>query len=389
MNMENEQRFDRRSFYLTSIFLIGAAMVLAACGPSDVPTPALTAEAPVVPTPTVVPTPMTYEDLWKSSPHADDDAEAFRHWDAMDPQEIPTMCAQCHSRTGFLDFLGVDGTAVDVVDSPKPVGTTITCYVCHNEATYTLDSVTFTSGEWVGGLGPEARCITCHQGRGSTSTVNKAIENSGVTDEDTPSEKLLFINSHSTAAATSFGSEVHGAYEYDGQTYKGRYSRGGEFFTCIKCHDQHSLELRIETCVECHTFDGVEPRNIRVNSTDFDGDGNTTEGVFHEVEQVKSDLFTAIQEYARDVVEVPIVYDLSLYPYFFLDTNENGKADLDEVKAENRYNSWTPRLLRAAYNYNYSTHDAAAYSHNSTYILQVLYDSLEDIGGDISGISRP
>ena len=323
------------------------------------------------------------------SPHADDDAEAFRHWDEVTPQEIPAACAQCHSRTGFLDFLGVDGTAVDVVDGPSKIGTTITCYVCHNEATYTLDSVTFTSGEYIGGLGPEARCITCHQGRGSTSTVDKAIETAKLTEEDTPSVGLLFVNSHSTSAATSFGSEVHGAYEYAGKSYQGRFNRGGEFFTCVRCHDQHSLKLKIDTCSECHTFDGTDPKNIRVNTTDFDGDGNYSEGAYYEVEQFKSKLFEAIQTYARDVVGAPIVYDLSLYPYFFLDTNGNGQADLDEVNAANKYNSWTPRLLKAAYNYNYSMHDAGAFAHNSTYILQVLYDSLADIGGDASVMTRP
>jgi hypothetical protein len=387
--MENTSRFNRRTLFITGIFLIGAAILLAACGSPSVPTPAPTLEDPVAPTPTPVPTPMSFKDLWESSPHADEDAEAFRHWDETNPQEIPVACAKCHSRTGFLDFLGVDGTAVDVVDSPAKVGTTITCYVCHNEATYTLDSVTFTSGEWVGGLGPEARCITCHQGRGSTPSVNKAIEKAGLTEEDTPSADLLFVNSHSTSAATSFGSEVHGAYEYAGKTYQGRFTRGGEFFTCLRCHDQHSQELKIDTCSECHTFDGVDPKNIRVNTTDFDGDGNFSEGAYYEVEQFKSKLFEAIQAYAKDDLGVPIVYDLSLHPYFFLDTNGNGQADLDEINAKNIYNSWSPRLLKAAYNYNYSMHDKGAFAHNSTYILQVLYDSLEDVGGDTSGMTRP
>ena len=386
--MENASRFNKRTLFLAIIFLIFTAIFLSACGSPSVPTPASTLEDPVAPTPTPVPTPMSYNDLWESSPHADEDAEAFRHWDEANPQEIPVTCAQCHSRPGFLDFLGVDGTAVDVVDSPKPIGTTITCYVCHNEATYTLDSVTFTSGEWIGGLGPEARCITCHQGRGSTETVDKSIEKLGL-EEDTPSVDLLFINSHSTSAATPFGSEVHGAYEYTGMNYHGRFNRGQEFFACTRCHEQHSLELKIETCSECHTFDGTDPKNIRVNTTDFDGDGNISEGAFYEVEQFKSKLLEAIQVYAKDVVDVPIVYDLSLYPYFFLDTNGNGLADPEEVNAENRYNSWTPRLLKAAYNYNYAMHDAGAFSHNSTYILQALYDSLADIDGDTTGMTRP
>jgi hypothetical protein len=388
MIMKNQFRFVGRKIQWAVICLIGITIVLTACSSpaeASTPSPVPVVETPIVPTPG----PVSYNELWESSPHADDEAEAFRHWDAADPQEIPVACAQCHSRPGFLDFLGVDETAANVVDKPAKIGTTITCYVCHNEATYTLDSVTFPSGKLIGGLGPEARCVTCHQGRGSTSAVNIAITKAVLTEEDTPSPDLAFVNSHSTSAATSFGSEVQGAYEYDGKTYHGRFNRGEEFFSCIRCHDQHSLELKIETCVECHTFDGVDPKNIRVNTTDFDGDGNIVEGAYYEVEQIQSDLFDAIQAYARDVVGVPIVYDLSLYPYFFIDTNSNGQADQDEVKAANKYNSWTPRLLKAAYNYNYSMHDAGAFAHNSTYILQALYDSLADIGGDTSGMTRP
>jgi hypothetical protein len=33
--------------------------------------------------------------------------------------------------------------------------------------------------------------------------------------------------------------------------------------------------------------------------------------------------------------------------------------------------------------------DPGAYAHNGDYILQVLYDSLVDIGGEISGMIRP
>lgn len=387
--MENQNRFDRRKLWWAVICLLGLTIVLAACSPSGVSTPTSTLEDPVVSTPAPTPTPMSFNELWKSSPHAKNDAEAFRHWDAADPQEIPVACARCHSRTGFLDFLGVDGTAVGVVDNPAKIGTTITCYVCHNEATYTLDSVTFPSGDMIRSLGPEARCITCHQGRASTSTVNIAITKAGLTEDDTPSVDLAFVNSHSTSAATSFGSEVQGAYEYDGKTYHGRFNRGEEFFSCIRCHNQHSLKLKIETCGECHTFDGEDPKNIRVNTTDFDGDGDITEGAYYEVEHVHAKLLAAIQAYAKNVVGVPIVYDLKLHPYFFLDTNNNGLADPDEIKAANKYNSWTPRLLRAAYNYNYVSHDKGAFAHNSTYILQVLYDSLADIGGDTSGMTRP
>ena len=42
---------------------------------------------------------------------------------------------------------------------------------------------------------------------------------------------------------------------------------------------------------------------------DYDGDGNTTEGMYAEVEGVKAKLYTAIQQYAREVSLVNIGYD--------------------------------------------------------------------------------
>ena len=380
---------NRRNLWLTIIFLLAVSVILVACSSSETPTPTPvpTADCPVVPTPT--PESFPINDLWQSSPHADEKAEAFTHWDAENPQEIPVTCAQCHSRIGFLDFLGVDGTTVSVVDNPAKVGTTITCYACHNEATYTLDSVTFSSGRRIGLLGPEARCITCHQGRASTETVNDAIAQVDSTGDDTPNVDLAFVNSHSTSGATPFGTEAQGAYEYSGKSYQGRFVRGDEFFSCIQCHDQHNLKLKVETCSDCHTFDGEDVKSIRVNTTDFDGDGDTTEGISYEIDQIHTDLYAAIQVYARNVVGVPIVFDLGTYPYFFTDTNNNGLADPEEINSDNGYNSWTPRLLRAAYNYNYVSHDPGAFAHNSTYVIQVMYDSLADIGGDVSGMARP
>ena len=383
--METPKPCHKPQAWLTITFLLGVAAILAACAPTQAPTPTPDLDCP----PVSVATPISIEDLWQSSPHADEKAEAFTHWDADDPQEVPVACARCHSRTGFLDFLGVDGTTVAIVDNPAKIGTTITCYVCHNEGTLTLDSVTFPSGKRIGGLGPEARCLTCHQGRASTRAVNIEITKAGLTDDDTPTADLAFVNSHSTSGATNLGTEAQGAYEYAGKSYQGRFVRGEDFFACIRCHDQHSLEIKVETCGECHTFDSADAKNIRVNTTDFDGNGNVAEGIAFEIEHVRTDLYTAIQAYAKNVVGKPIVFDPDTYPYFFTDTNGNGSVDPDEVNSENKYSSWTPRLLRAAYNYNYVSHDPGAFAHNSTYTIQVLYDSLVDIGGDVSGMSRP
>ena len=104
---------------------------------------------------------------------------------------------------------------------------------------------------------------------------------------------------------------------------------------------------------------------------------------------MRDDLYVAMQAYATESVGTGVVYDSHSHPYFFIDTNGNGEVDADEVNSGNRYNTWTPRLLRAAYNYQYVQKDPGAFTHNAPYILQVLYDSIEDIGGDVSAMMRP
>jgi predicted Zn-dependent protease len=148
---------------------------------------------------------------------------------------------------------------------------------------------------------------------------------------------------------------------------------------CADCHDVHALTVKVETCATCHQ--GVESEedlhSIRLSPDDFDGDGDTTEGMAGEVETMQEALYEAIQDYAAENADTAdIVYNAGRYPYWF--TGE-----------EERYATWTPRLLRAAYNYQYVTKDPGAFAHNGKYILQVLYDNLEDLGADVSGMTRP
>jgi hypothetical protein len=98
-----------------------------------------------------------------------------------------------------------------------------------------------------------------------------------------------------------------------------------------------------------------------------------------------------MQTYAADNAgTAAIVYDSHSYPYYFIDTDEDGvSGGPSEANYGNRYASWTPALLRAAYNYQYSQKDPGAFAHNGKYLLQLLYDSLRDMGGDVGGMTRP
>ena len=162
------------------------------------------------------------------------------------------------------------------------------------------------------------------------------------------------------------------------------------FQTCIECHDTHELKVKVKACDTCHGISSEEElHEIRMTAVDYDGDGDASTGIAVEVMNVNDAVYAAIQAYAAEVIGAPIAFEGHIYPYWFLDTNGDGVANPDEANYGNQYNAWTSRLLRTAYNYTWALKDPGSYAHNGLYMLQVLYDSLQDIGGDVSGMTRP
>jgi len=360
------------------IFLVGyhgARAVSAAPAPQTTPQ-----ETPEIP----------YFAEWAASPHADAESEAFIHWNEEESKTIPEGCAKCHSTIGFKDFVGADKSAAGKVDKPAAIGTTVTCTACHNSGTEAMSTVSFPSGAELTGLGNEAVCLTCHQGTAAGASVDAQIEKVKPANDDTPmpnsQEKpgITFTNIHYFAAAVSrYGKEVAGGYQYPDKQYDAMFDHVIGVENCQDCHDSHSLELKVDVCADCHTgattVEGVRKIRSVASLVDYDGDGNTTEGMKDEVDGVRAVLLTAIQSYSKDVAKAPIAYDPAAYPYFFNDKNSNGKADADEAVFPNQYNSWTARMAKAAFNFQTATKDPGAYAHGGKYIIQLMYDSIEDL----------
>jgi hypothetical protein len=274
------------------------------------------------------------------------------------------------------------------VNLPAESSNGFMCSTCHNEASfpdrYIVTSVTFPSGAVLSFGGKDADgnfvaddsnlCIECHQGRSSTPTLNKAL---GDKELDTVDAAIKFNNIHYFAAgATLFGADAEGAYMYAGREYVGQNMHAdpaGKMNKCKDCHDVHALEPKVEACAACH--DTTDPTTIRKSDVDYDGDGDVTEGIKGEIDTLTDALFAQIQTYAEAHGGV-ITYDTAVYPYF---SAADGKA----------YAAWTPRLLKAAFNYQYIQKDPGAYVHNPKFVMQFLIDSIEDLGGDVSAYTRP
>jgi hypothetical protein len=373
--------------------LIVAAVLITACGgkptPTAAPTTAPTEEVMAKPTIEV-----PYQANWEGSAHNNVTGEQFRHWDdaAANPDGVPTTCAKCHTTKGYMDYIGADGSEAGKVDAPVPAADAqgVQCVACHNPVTLSKTTVVFPSGVEVT-AGDDSRCMECHQGRESKVSVDAKLAKFGENldpdkvpapykDDAGKDVNLGFSNVHYfAAAATLYGSVAHGGYEYDGLIYDAKNTHVEGFATCTGCHDPHTLQVKVDKCAQCHegvtTVEDLKKVRMVSSAKDYDGDGNVTEGISEEITGLQEVLIAEIQKYALAKGGAEIKYDAATYPYFM---GADGKA----------YASWTPRLAKAAYNYQVSVKDPGAFAHNPKYIIELLHDSIADLGGDVSKMAR-
>ncbi len=319
---------------------------------------------------------------WARSGHADAASEAFTHWN--DEGAIPPECAICHSGVGFRAYHGLDGNPKGLSKEPFPIGGVVDCETCHNAGMSQIVEVALPSGSMHPVNSGEASCFTCHQGRASGASVEKAVAGKA---EDVGSSELRFVNPHyKIAAATNLGGYAGLGYQYPGKTYSGRFNHAKPVATCVSCHEPHELSVSEETCLTCHQ--SGDPKTIRIARQSYDGSGNTKKGIYHDISANADLLMMLIQDYAAEVAGKPIVYDGSRYPYFFADANADGRPDIVEGRPV-AYSDFTPRLLKAAYNWKFIKADPGIHVHNPHYALELGYDSIEDLAGalgrDMSG----
>ena len=251
------------------------------------------------------------------------------------------------------------------------------------------------------GLGPEAVCLSCHQGRASGDALDAQFADEGLSaSDDSVDPDLGFTNVHyDPAGVTLYAGTVRGAYQYAGQVYDTRFRHVSGRDTCVECHDPHSLQLDVAGCAACHV--GVETvedlRDIRMiasASRDYDGDGDTAEGLGREIEGLRAALLEQLQAYMREIGSPAVCYQSGSYPYFFVDADESGTCDDAEAVRDQGYAAWSPRGLAAAYNLHLATQDPGNFAHNAKYTIQVLHDSLQDLNlgrtipADLSAFDR-
>ena len=203
--------------------------------------------------------------------------------------------------------------------------------------------------------------------------------------------KFSFSNAHYLGiAAMWFGTDAQGFYEYDGKTYVGtnpHVAVNGKA-GCIGCHDAHNGTPDEEACKQCHGDVSMDDLRGMSSTADYNGNGDTTEGLRAEYRALRDVLYAEIQKYAKTTAGTGITYNPDVYPYWFVDANGDDKADEVDGKTV-AFSAWTPRLLKAAYNYNFLRKNPDVHIHNGKYGIQIAIDSIEDLGGDVTKYTRP
>ena len=104
---------------------------------------------------------------------------------------------------------------------------------------------------------------------------------------------------------------------------------------------------------------------------------------------LKEALYEALQAYAAGTAGAPLVYESHAYPYWFNDSDGDGEVGPGEAIYPNAYKSWTPNSLKAGYNYQYASKDPGGFAHNADYVIQLLIDSIQAVGGSTGSFTRP
>jgi hypothetical protein len=326
-------------------------------------------------------------------------------------------CARCHNGLAFRDLIGADGTAVNVTSigylstDPTPLDTTtafatpgqMQCATCHNGATVlgggSLNQHKFASGV-VYTFTVETKsaiCSQCHDGGRpgyNIAQVNAVLSwNSSVG----PDAQLVATNAqvrahYLSAASTLLGGAVGSWSQVTGNIYTGANEHGG-VAGCTFCHNAHTGELPPDSnvnvpedtirnkCGPCHYNDAgaavasfLELEESRQFGFEGDVDNNPlTVTVKDDLDGLAAKLYVAIQTYSNSIAGQQVCFFNNRW------YNDTGAGTCGTAPNAGTPAKFTPRLLKATFNYGMYTTDPGAWAHNPRYVAEAMYDSIADL----------
>lgn len=226
-----------------------------------------------------------------------------------------------------------------------------------------------SDGTAVADYGVGNACVWCHKSRKDVTNYIDACSGPGDACNRITSG---YWGPHGGPHADIFTGE--GGYEFSGKTY-GNSTHQGLEKGCVSCHmhpvdsnagiGDHSFYPQLESCTVsgCHSA---------ASTPDFDVAGGQTS-------------MTAGMQRLRETL-----FELG---YVEGDLNDSAMSE-DHASTVAKGDAGGPQLLTAAhagamYNYFILSRGAAGGIHNPRYVKQLTYDSIEALGGDLTGLTRP
>ncbi len=336
-------------------------------------------------------------------------------------------CFHCHNGIGSISWQeDVQGTPnADIVFGDEPV-MCITCHSPHSQPTgtefnlhvpvkmtqYSSSSITINGNYFLDGTpipsidqtGNATICIFCHQGResGLTLYATKLASGKNITGN--------FFNPHYLGTAAMLWGV--NAFEYPGKSYSVNEAHQQE--NCEGCHMDnatddnlnggHTWWPNVATCnmASCHGGFGPIAANPNSDNGPASPDVDNYRASFDthnytgEPGGETLSIAISIQHLEKKVIDLladrGIFYDDLSYPYFFSDAAHTTP-----------FTAWTPSAYEAAFNISYiikglpsgaesqvDVPNASAAVHNYKYIIQLLFDSYQDLNGaPVPGAFRP
>jgi hypothetical protein len=332
-----------------------------------------------------------------------------------------SACYQCHGGQGGFDAYVATAPAALTAAAQTNKVTAMQCDTCHtlNGTNMTAirsvgtvyfppqknnaadaGQVSFTADQLPPGF---TVCATCHSGRENGASITKKI--GANTDANWV---LSAVNPHYLGAAgMMMGSKAAVMFQYPGHTYTAdpafwATTANGPHGSphgaqCTSCHapkgSKHTFEINIATTVPPGTYHGA------VNTQACNGcHVQSTYGDYRlapkqlEFEDASAELYAALRAYVvtniaavrtatGNAAASGVCYNGNSHPYFFLEVSgvcQDGVANAPAASVGFNFN---PTSLKGAFNYLWTQKEPGAWAHNEYYVLQVVYDSIVDLGG--------
>jgi hypothetical protein len=321
---------------------------------------------------------------------------------------VATGCTPCHTGKDFPRLT----TGATVATLGTPGWSVVGCASCHNLAQANATPAVNNSAAFadvrefpagyefkfaaasaaavpVADLGDNAVCFECHKGRVAGADVDAMADPVA----GTQNYAISYLH-YAPSAAILYGADSKMVAAYTGKSYTGRFQHpvavGGKTnFSCTDCHNVHTggNYFASASCVGCH--DGATaplPATMKADVRAFserlldtvlasviaaDGTVGLNATLQAKITAIKAEADPAVQK------ELLMTYIEERQVYFP-----------------------SKRIAQAAvawkvFTYEDGAHDGQAHghggswAHNAKFAKQVMFDAIENLGGDLTGLSRP